>query len=104
MFNDFLMNPVVRSLLCVALTVIALMIAMVISSGVRLNKGAGVNGPLVLLAIGFVVDAVSAALAALGYFGSTTLGAWCPVIGILAQAIKLSGLAWWRAVLKGLAK
>jgi hypothetical protein len=104
MFNDLLMNPVLRSALYLVITALALIIALVISSGVRLNKGAGVNGPLVLLAVGFVVDAVSAALAALGYFGSTTMGAWCPVIGILAQAIKLSAFGWWRAVLKDLSK
>jgi hypothetical protein len=104
MLNDLLMNPVVRSVLYLVITALALIIALVISSGVRLNKGAGVNGPLVLLAVGFVFDAVSAALAALGYYGSTALGAWCPVIAILAQAIKLSGLGWWRAVIKDLAK
>ena len=104
MLNEILLNPMVRSLLYAALAAAALIIALIISSGVRLNKGAGVNGPLVLVAVGFVIDAVSAAMAALGYYGSTALGAWCPVIAILAQIIKLSGWAWWRAVIKNLAK
>lgn len=104
MLNEILSNPLVHSLLYGALAIIALTIALIISSGVRLNKGAGVNGPLVFVAFGFVIDAIAASLVALGYYGSEPFNVWCQVATLLAQLIKLAGFGWWCFVLKGLVK
>lgn len=104
MLNEILLSPTIRMMTYGLIAVATLIPALVISSVVRLNKGAGVNGPLILVAVGFVLGAIAAAMTALGYYGQETFGAWCPIIALLAQLIMLTGLAWWRAIVKSLIK
>ena len=99
MLDTLLKSPYVIGSLHLLTAVMLLVSALVISSVVRMNKGARANTAFIVIAIGTIVASAVPVNQAMLSFGLVDFTHWNIVITLSASVIILSGLYHWRRII-----
>lgn len=100
MLDEILKNTYVLGVAHLVTSATLLIIALIISSVVRMNKGAKVNTAIIIVAAGVVVAAIVPGNIALDEFGLVNVTKWNELLLLLATALVLIGVMAWRRIIR----
>ena len=100
MLDQYLANPLALGAVHAATALALIAAALVISSVVRMNKGAKANSAFVVISAGIIVAALVPANLALADFGFANFSKWNELITLFGSALVFFGVLAWRRIVR----